>query len=225
MTYETVIKNIMNSMPEISKERIYSTCKPITMLSKERIFANISSVEKIIQDNIPGDIIEIGVWKGGSMLAMILALEELNQTRNIKLYDTFEGMTAPTNKDYDMKGNSAESFKNDALIKAYAPLEVVKNNIYSNIKNSHNISFIKGDILNTSIFPDSISILRLDTDWYESTKFELENFYPLVHSGGAIIIDDYGHWAGAKLAVDEFIAGKNIELLKIDYTGRMFFKK
>jgi hypothetical protein len=207
------------------KNYIYEKCAPFTMLSRERIYANIDSVTHIVDNNILGDIIEIGVWKGGSVLSMILALEALEATRNIKLYDTFSGMTEPTTEDYQINdGVSADILKNDNLIKAECGIEEVKNNIFSNIKNIHNIEFIQGDICKTEIFPEQISILRLDTDWYESTKYELEKFYPIVSNSGIIIIDDYGHWAGSKLAVDEFIKDKNIELNKIDYTGVLFKK-
>lgn len=216
----------MKFISENSRNHIYEKCKPFTMLSKERIYANIDSVVNIVNNNIFGDIIEIGVWKGGSILSMILALEELDVSRNIKLYDTFSGMTEPTSKDYQINdGVSADALKNDQLIKAYCELEEVKRNIFNNTKLEHNIEFIKGDICNAEIFPQSISILRLDTDWYESTKYELEKFYPLVSNNGIIIIDDYGHWAGSKLAVDEFIKNKNIELNKIDYTGVYFIKQ
>ena len=209
----------------INKENIYTKCSQITLLSKERIYANIDAVEYVVKNNIEGDIVEIGVWKGGSILAMILALEELNTTRNIFLYDTFEGMTEPTLKDYELNNNRlAQSVLHEPLYKAYSPLEEVKSNIFNNITKEHSISFIKGDICQNKTFPNKIAVLRLDTDWYESTKYELENFYPLVSKNGVIIIDDYGHWAGSRLATDEFINGKNIDLKEIDYTGRLFIK-
>lgn len=216
----------MKNLTEEIKSSIYETCAPFTMLSRERIYANIDSVIHIINNNISGDIVEIGVWKGGSMLSMILALEALEENRNIKLYDTFSGMTDSTSKDYQINdGVSADVLKNDSLIKAECCIEDVKNIIFNNIKYNHNIEFIKGDICKTKTFPETISILRLDTDWYESTKYELEKFYPLVSNNGIIIVDDYGHWAGSKEAVDEFIKDKNIQLNKIDYTGVYFIKQ
>jgi O-methyltransferase len=82
-----------------------------------------------------------------------------------------------------------------------------------------------GDIVETIKVPSPIAVLRLDTDWYESTKFELETFYPHVSPGGYVIIDDYGHWKGCKQAVDEFLAlNPGITLTTIDYTGRYFIK-
>ena len=69
-------------------------------------------------------------------------------------------------------------------------------------------------------------MLRLDTDWYESTKHELEHLFPLLSPGGALIIDDYGHWDGARRAVDEYFSasGRRVLLSRIDYTGRMTLK-
>ncbi len=74
--------------------------------------------------------------------------------------------------------------------------------------------------------PEKISILRLDTDWYESTKHELNNLFPRLVSGGILIIDDYGHFQGSKKAVDEYFEENKISsfLFRIDYTGRLFVK-
>ena len=74
--------------------------------------------------------------------------------------------------------------------------------------------------------PHAISLLRLDTDWYESTKHELTHLFPLLSPGGVIIIDDYGHWQGAKKAVDEYFEENKIKILlnRIDYTGRIGVK-
>jgi O-methyltransferase len=215
------------TLTQEEKKEIYDICSPYTMLSKERIFANIESVENIVNNNILGDIVEIGVWKGGSTLSMILTLEKLNATRNIVLYDTFFGMTDPTNLDYQIADcRVAESLMSDDLIKAHCPLFQVIQTLNNHTTKKHNISYIQGDICKTNIFPKNISILRLDTDWYESTKFELENFYDLVSNFGIIIVDDYGHWNGSKLAVDEFIHERNIKskIFFIDYTGIYFIK-
>jgi O-methyltransferase len=74
--------------------------------------------------------------------------------------------------------------------------------------------------------PDKIAILRLDTDWYESTRHELIHLYPKLSIGGVLIIDDYGHWEGARKAVDEYINDNTLRILlnRIDYTGRIAVK-
>ena len=73
--------------------------------------------------------------------------------------------------------------------------------------------------------PKKISLLRLDTDWYESTKIELEILYPLLQKGGILIIDDYGHWGGSKKAVDEFFLDKYVWMHYIDYACRLIIKE
>jgi hypothetical protein len=74
--------------------------------------------------------------------------------------------------------------------------------------------------------PGQIALLRLDTDWYESTRHELEHLYPRLASGGVIIVDDYGHWEGCRRAVDEYFGehGEPLLLTRLDYTGRMAIK-
>jgi O-methyltransferase len=198
------------------------------MISNERFVNNIKSINYIEEKQIEGDVVEIGVWKGGSILSMIKTYEKYNKDiRNFHLYDTFEGMTKPLEIDKDLNNNdSSELMKTNVIVKAYSPYEEV----YSNIKNNINydiskIFFHKGDILNNTFYPEKIALLRLDTDWYESTKHELETFYKYVVKGGIIIIDDYGHWKGCKKAVDEFLENyPDIKLFKIDYTGIFFIK-
>jgi O-methyltransferase len=205
-------------------QEIISIVKPYTMLSNERIINNILSVQEIVQNNIEGDIIECGVWKGGSVMAMILALKELNTTRQIHLFDTFAGMTPPSEYDKDFRGAKAEDILQNPFMKCISHLDEVMHNLDKIGCDLTNIKFVVGDILHNKFIPEKISLLRLDTDWYESTKAELEMFYPNVVHGGIVIIDDYGYWQGSKKAVDEFTENKNIELIKIDDTGVYFVK-
>jgi hypothetical protein len=219
----------------IDKIKLHNTHEyHMTQLNYERVIHNINSVEHVIHNNIDGDIVEIGVWRGGSILSMILTLEELGITdRTIRLYDTFSGMTEPTDIDIFYNGKSALEFTqeryktNDISVMNYVPIEEVQNNISSNSSYpSENITYHKGDIIHTDYIPEKISLLRLDTDWYESTKFELDNFYDRVSTGGVIIIDDYNCWKGAKKATDEFINERNLRINLIDCTGGavLFYK-
>jgi O-methyltransferase len=206
-------------------DEIFEKVKNLTLLGKERILANIESVDHIIDNNIDGDIVEIGVYKGGSILSMILRLEEKNVlNKTVHLYDTFEGMTQHSEYDIDLNGSSIKNIP-DYICKC--DLNSVKQNLKS--KTSYPEDFIKyhvGDILKTQFIPEKISILRLDTDWYESTKFELEHFFSKVSKNGIVIVDDYGHWKGCKKAVDEFLINfPEIKIEKIDYTGIKFYKK
>ena len=111
---------------------------------------------------------------------------------------------------------------------AYAPIEEVRNNMLKTNYPIDNIKYIKGKVEDTlkSSVPNKIALLRLDTDWYESTKIELEVLYPLITKGGILIIDDYGHFEGAKRAVDDYFRKINQQPLlnRIDYTGRLIIK-
>ncbi len=215
---------------------IYERVKEFTMTSPERIYALIQSVEHLTNNSIEGDLVECGVWKGGSTMAALNRLQQLNDiNRNVWLFDTFEGMSEPTEVDVDPQGrNAAErmatSDKETSNIWAYSGIDEVKKNITSVKYPLDKIKFIKGKVEDTLVLaenvPDKIALLRLDTDWYESTKIELEVLYDKVVPGGVIIIDDYGHWQGCKKAVDEFIKNRNLPIFlhRIDYTGRMFIK-
>ena len=130
-------------------------------------------------------------------------------------FDTFAGMTAPTINDVNFRGEVAQA-KFDASQRAdhnewcYAPLEEVRANFEKAALLSDRVRFVKGDVALTLAdsgnLPAAIAVLRLDTDWYESTKAELEVLYPRLAAGGILIIDDYGHWGGARKAVDEYLA-------------------
>ena len=143
-------------------------------------------------------------------------------------------MTEPEKVDVDYKGHDAlqtlNDFKKDENtinIHCYSSIESVSKNILK-YKNLENVHLIKGPVEKTLLdeknLPKKISILRLDTDWYRSTKVELEILYPRLVSGGILIIDDYGHWQGARKAVDEFF-NKKKWLHYVDYTCRYLIKK
>lgn len=207
------------------REDIIKTCSQYSMLSQERLNNNINAVEYVERQRLAGDVVEVGVWKGGSMLAMMLAYEKTKHlSRRFHLYDTFEGMTAATEADKDHTNADATQLMNtNPFIRCIGPLDEVKANLgrHTSIQPLYHV----GDIMKNTYYPEKIAVLRLDTDWYESTKFELDNFYDKVVSGGVIIIDDYGHWKGCKKAVDEFLATRpQIMTYKIDYTGIYFIK-
>lgn len=141
-------------------------------------------------------------------------------------------MTPPTENDKDYSGADAEVLlqrdPKGTKIWCEASLEDVQENMKSTGYPAERIHFIKGPVEETipGRLPNRIAILRLDTDWYESTKHELIHLYPLLVPGGVLIIDDYGHWQGAQKAVDEYFAQAGIKALlaRIDYTCRMMIK-
>jgi O-methyltransferase len=209
---------------------VYAKIKAFTMVDPERCYALYHAVRYIVRNGISGDFVECGVWKGGSvMLIAYTLLEEGVNNRNIYLYDTFEGMTMPGEKDgIREKAEWEKNIINDQLNNwCLSPLQEVQANMTSTGYPKDNIIFIKGKVEQTipGITPPKIALLRLDTDWYESTKHELNHLYPLMEKGSILIIDDYGVWRGSKKAVDEYFSDKGpVYLNRLDYSGRLVVK-
>ncbi len=205
--------------------------EPFTMTSLSRVFAVIAAAEHVSARGVQGAVVECGVWKGGSTMAALLALKGMGDvSREVWLYDTYEGMAAPTRQDGD---THTQLFNTHARADGgsdwcRAELGEVVTNVESCGYPMERVKFIKGRVEDTipGNLPERISLLRLDTDFYASTKHELEHLYPRLVSGGILIIDDYGAFAGAKQAVDEYFAAQKIEafLNRIDSTGRLLVK-
>jgi hypothetical protein len=199
--------------PDIDKDPVfmdlYQQVMPYTMTSKEAVFALYTSVNYVLDRNIPGDIVECGVWRGGSSLLAALIMKARNiRDRQLYLYDTFRGMPTPTEFDVDKRGNTGfemmEKYGDDVGW-CYALLDDVKA-AFSAYNFDFAINFIEGDVIETlpKIKPETISVLRLDTDWYESTALEFDLLYPRLSTGGVLIVDDYGCWAGSRKATDDY---------------------
>jgi len=204
-----------------------SIVSPYTMTSLERIEELYNSLEYIRINNIKGDFVECGVWKGGNILGIASYLEfHKMHNRKIWAYDTFQGMTPPEDIDVDLNNNKASNILSNVL--CFSPLEEVTTNVFKSTFPKEKIHFIVGDVCSTLLeknnLPKKISLLRLDTDWYQSTKTEMEILYPLLTNKGVLIVDDYGHWKGAKQAIDEYFQNQNIKINKIDYTGIKIIK-
>lgn len=198
----------------------YEKAKPYTMTSIERMYAAYSAVDYVVKANVPGDIVECGVWRGGSSMIMALHLLKLKNTeKQMYLYDTFEGMSVPLEGEKSLFGEDAmNSWKENQTENVnewcYAPIEDVQANLYSTGYPKDKLHFIKGKVEETipGVLPQAISVLRLDTDWFESTYHELIHLFPLLSKNGVLIIDDYGHWEGARGAVDKYLKEKNISI-------------
>jgi O-methyltransferase len=202
-----------------------------TMTSPERIYALVQAVRYVTTNRIPGAIVECGVWKGGSMAAVAKTLLLLKDTsRDLYLFDTFQGMSEPTANDVDYSGRPASAVlgADPSFRCADAPLEEVREVLYKTDYPEEKLHFIRGKVEETlpASAPAQISLLRLDTDWYDSTKHELVHLFPRLQKSGVIIIDDYGHWKGSRQACDEYFAENAIPILlnRIDYTGRIALK-
>jgi hypothetical protein len=211
------------------------------MTGEPRLLALIDAVRYCVRRGIDGAFVECGVWRGGSVLAAILTLQDLGVTdRKIYLYDTFEGMPAPGELDRSpVSGSARDSWERSREPdgRAWPELfgsdvfdeESVRKTLLDTGYPADHIHVVPGRVEETlpAHAPDRVALLRLDTDWYDSTKHELEHLYPRLAPGGVLIVDDYGHWEGARRAVDEHFAESAAPILlsRIDYTGRIGVKQ
>ncbi len=218
--------------PDISGDKnflaIYQKVKPFTMVDIERCYSLYESVKYILKNDLKGDFVECGVWKGGScMLIAYTLLAAGVSDRVIWLYDTYTGMSRPGEHDGDKEKIEWEKHRvnEDMNNWCLASLEEAEWNMKNTGYPVQNLRFIKGRVEETipGEMPGMACLIRLDTDWYASTKHELEHLYPLLVNGGVLIIDDYGVWQGSKRATDEFFKNR-VYLHRIDWSARLIIK-
>ena len=215
---------------------IIKLVKPFTMTSDERVHALIEAVRYLVKSRVDGAFVECGVWRGGSMMAVAKTLTHLGRSDiDLYLFDTYEGMTTPSVEDVDYHDTPAHEFfrrkqiGEDTSDWCRATFVEVERNMLATGYPKERIRMIRGRVEDTipNEAPNPIALLRLDTDWYESTRHELFHLYPRLSRGGVLIIDDYGHWRGSRKATEEYFqetAGRGILLNRIDYTGRIGVK-
>jgi hypothetical protein len=197
-------------------------CLAETMVDWRRLYSLYQAVRHVIEHDLPGDLVECGVWRGGAAMMMALTTKaRVGSHRDIYLYDTYAGMTEPTPEDVRPDGLHAggkwrqlqRRTHNDWC---YAPLDVVQQNMRKTGYDQRKLHFVKGPVEKTipGTAPERIAVLRLDTDFYASTLHELEHLYPRLVPGGVIIFDDYNHWMGQRQATEEYFRaiGEEIEL-------------
>lgn len=238
----------VDNAPEVSASfsplevEILERVRPYTMTSSERLVALMDATSHVVRREIPGALVECGVWRGGSVLATIEILLRLGvRDRDVYLYDTFQGMTQPGELDtspFEQERSALASWKRyqhqgrRAWDWFFRPdifsLDQVRDLLCDTGYPGERIHFVVGPVEETlpENAPSGIALLRLDTDWYESTRHELVHLYPRLSHSGVLIIDDYGHWEGARRAVDEYFANEAQPplLSRVDYTGRMGIK-
>jgi O-methyltransferase len=195
--------------------------RPWTMTNEDKLFGLITAVRYVVKHEIPGAMVECGVWRGGSMQAVARTLAEMGEdTRELWLYDTFDGMTEPSEKDVRFDGQTAEQRlasheKIGSAVWAYASIEDVRGGFSQVDYPAELVHFVIGPVESTipDEAPDRIALLRLDTDWYESTAHELAHLYDRLVPGGVLVLDDYDWWQGARRAVDEWLESQDEPLL------------
>ncbi|MCE9543979.1 MAG: TylF/MycF family methyltransferase [Planctomycetia bacterium] len=224
-------------MPDVAEAdfAIMEQVTPYTMIGADRLLALIDATRYVARAGIEGAMVECGVWRGGaSMAAMLTMMEAGHRDREFYLYDTYEGMSQPTEHDRRIDGRHAlpefhqRKTAADTSDWCRAGLDEVRRAVHTTGYPPELIRFVAGKVEDTipNEAPEKIAVLRLDTDWYVSTKHEMDHLFPRLARGGVLIVDDYGHWQGARQAVDEYFEHHGIALLlsRTDYTGRMGVK-
>ena len=207
------------------EREIINLCRDYSMTGDIRMWGLIQSFKHVVNNKIEGDFVECGVWKGGNLILLQKMIEKYNiKDKKIFGFDTFAGMPEPTNLDIDDQGNKIKD-----VLQTQEKNEDVISSAKLFFEDISCMKFIKGKVEDTllkdSNLPNKISLLRLDTDWYESTKIELEILYPRLQIGGVLIIDDYGYNQGEKKAVDEYFKNQKIWMHYLDRESRLLLKK
>lgn len=208
--------------------RLMLAVKPrFTMVTNKNLLTLYRLVERVNSMKLPGDIVECGVWNGGSAAVMGLANETTSGKicdRRFWLFDSFQGVPPATEKDglveresYFEGWNKGEMYK---VKEAFAKLGL----------SLYNVKIIPGwfnDTLRAAPV-DQIAILHIDADWYESVKIVLDTFYNKVVPGGFIILNDFNTWEGCNRALNEFLTERhltNIAITEVEPTTGAYFQK
>ena len=206
----------------------FESCKNLSSKKVEFFLTLENILDYLVSNKIDGEIVECGVFKGANCRFICDYLKTNGlEDKKIYLYDTFEGMPRASSEDINInsKKNYNEFLDNNSKSSSlknfyrYENINNVEKNLLSTNYDKNKIFFIKGLVEETipKKIPEKICLLILDTDYYKSTKHELNHLYPLLIKGGIIIIDDYGTWSGVKKAVDEYFDHLNDFISFIDH--------
>ena len=222
-------------LPDVADADFYKLLAKAWPYSMSSIYGFVDSfhalyqtVDYIAKRNIPGDFVECGTYLGGmSLIAALAFMKHGDTSRHFYLFDTFEGMPAPTEEDGRWLISAYDKETLEGHEWAKADMETVRKIMLASGYPAENIHLVKGMVEDTipHAAPDKIAILRLDTDLYTSTHHELVHLYPRLTAGGALVLDDYGYMPGAKKAVDEYFTRHPAILLnRINFTVRVGIK-
>ena len=201
-------------------KRLTELITPHTLVSAERLNNLFTLARRIEDEGVAGDVIECGVYNGGTAALLARFATRSKMDRTVWLFDSFQGMPETTASD----GAEAKDYVGQVL----GNVELVRKLVEQSGADMSRVRIMEGWFQDT--FPKTsiaeIALLNIDADWYESVKLCLETFYDRITPGGFVSIDDYGHWPGCRKAVDEFLAARQLpyKLQEVDYTGRWFQK-
>ena len=210
-----------DSLSRTEFARLYRSVRPYSMAGNARLRGLHRAVRHVVSSGIPGDIVECGTARGGSAALMGLTLKGLRARRPLWVFDSFEGLPTPSERDPDLAiavryiGSCVGALKE--VRELFDKLDILADAHF--VKGLFQVTVPRSEI-------GAIAVLHLDGDWYESVRVCLDHLYDRVSSGGVIQIDDYGHWEGARAAVDDFIRERALHthLRYLDYTGRQMIK-
>ena len=202
----------LKGLPVLPRAAAMFRTKRYTMTTPIRCRRLWDSCKQVLDQNVPGCFVECGVWKGGSSAIMALAIKNAGQERHLHLFDSFEGLPEPTEKDGDYAATYSGGRNQGKLATVNhcrAGLDDVRHLIIDEIKMPQELAHFHVGWFQNTIPVDAgqlgpIALLRLDGDWYDSTKICLEHLYPLLSPGGILILDDYFCWEGCRKATDEY---------------------
>lgn len=198
--------------------QIWKKVKPFTMVPEPAIEFLVEQVLRLIRENVPGVLMECGVWRGGCSMAMLLAQQAAfgRIERAVYMLDSFQGLPPVTPRDGPLArqwqdggdpGNfldNCKAFRID-LERALADMRFVDGD-YKIVEGwfDQTVSQVAREVE-----PRSIALLRLDGDWYDSTRCCLDSLMPHVSEGGVVVIDDYYAWDGCARAVHDYLSGSD----------------
>lgn len=202
------------------ERRLTKKILPYTLVSSERIHNLYILAQRIEEEKVPGDVVECGVYKGGTAAILAHIATHSKMDRTVWLFDSFQGMPPTT----DIDGSAAKEW--------VGKLATSPDQVRRVLKHSHAV--LSRVRIVPGLFQESfekievprIALLNLDCDWYESVKLCLHKFYDRVVPGGFVSFDDYGYWPGCKVAVDEFFQERSLpyRLHEVDDSARWFQK-
>jgi O-methyltransferase len=201
----------------------------LTLVPDARLVALGRLVDGILDRDVPGDVVECGVWRGGASFFMCDVLDHAHDPRRVWMFDSFEGLPAPLPIDGE-KANTwvANPNVHPRYRNNIAPLDEVREAAWR-LGHTARCQIVKGWFADT--LPETaqqigpIALLRLDGDWYESTKTCLEALYDQVSVGGVIIADDYLTYDGCAVALHEFLGGRMLAHRLRETAGHVFLLK
>lgn len=211
------IRQLQNQRLE---KRLIKAVSPFTMVAQTRVHNLYVLAQRVEQENTPGDVVECGVYQGGTAAILARIATRSKLPRTVWLFDSFEGMPPTTPVD----GAQAAHWVGKLATTEEQVMKVVRLG-GADIRKVRIVRGLFQDSFQSVDIP-RIALLNLDCDWYESVRLCLHKFYDSVVPGGFVSFDDYGYWPGCKAAVDEFFVERGLQypLQRVDDEARWFQK-